>query len=404
MIDDHKLRILFVGREREEGIEKASSVIADDWDLTFSEDPGKAMESMNSDPFDVIVSEVGMVLGAENVSLLEAVQADFPQAVRIVVTDEPTPDSFVDLVGVAHQRLQKPFDASALEFVVRRASLMQGLVQDPALRYVLADIRSLPVMPSLYLRIVDELSGDDPSIRTVGEIVAQDIAMTAKVLQIANSVVMGTRVEIVDPIQATVQMGADMVKSLVLVAKVFDQFDPGVLGGFALAPLLDHSMRVGMFAQRICKIEKLDREIADAAFTAGLLHDIGKLILAANLPDTYAIASDLARDNEQPIWAAEKDVFGATHAEIGAYLCGLWGLPDHIFNAMLDHHDPRQAASTGLTALTAVHVANAFDHGFIPGETVIEDNDRSLIDMGYIEEIGATQLLEGWRRACFPDA
>jgi len=90
---------------------------------------------------------------------------------------------------------------------------------------VLPGIRSVPTLPSLYLKIVDELQSDDPSIRKVGEIVAQDIGMTAKILQVANSVAMGLRVSISDPVQATVHLGTDLVKSLVLVVKVFESFE-----------------------------------------------------------------------------------------------------------------------------------------------------------------------------------
>ena len=165
------------------------------------------------------------------------------------MTEQDGGDIFVDQVDFAHQQISRPFDLLTLRSVIDRATEIHGIVADPALRYVLADIRALPSLPSLYLQIVEELDSDDPSIRRVGEIVAGDIGMSTKVLQVANSVLFGARVRISDPIQATVQLGADLVKSLVLMTKVFDQCDETAIGEAALTELVDHSLRVGARAR-----------------------------------------------------------------------------------------------------------------------------------------------------------
>ena len=393
-----KLRILFVGEPSIDGLSLAAGAMSDEWQVQIEQDGNAALREMQAAPYDVVVAD--SAVSVANGTVLEEVREAFPQTVRILLASQADPASFAEVVGIAHQQLQHPFDLKALRFVVNRATVLHRLVQDPALRYILADIKSLPTLPSLYLQIVQELQSDDPSIRNVGEIVARDIGMTAKILQVANSVVMGARVNISDPVQATVQLGSDRVKALVLTVKVFDQFDAAALGDFPLNDLLDHSMVVGGFAQQICRHERASRELTDSAYTAGLLHDVGKLILAANLPDTFRQARELAVEKSMPLWLAEKEVFGATHAEVGAYLTGLWGLPDEIFEAMLDHHCPRQSSHESFDALTAVHVANALTH---TGEDDTVEDLEGELDMLYLRDCGFDERIAAWRDACSTD-
>lgn len=403
MFSDEKLRILFVGREKADGLNLYAAAMEDRWEIDFRDDPGRAIESMQTNPYDVVVADLAMRTGSDAV-LLEVVKEEFPQSVRIALADDTSVNSFIDLVGTAHQQLVKPFDLEALKFVIHRATVLHRMVQDPALRYVLADVKSLPSLPALYLQIVDELQSDDPSIAKVGEIVASDIGMTAKVLQIANSVVVGARVKISDPVNATVRLGSEMVKSLVLVSKVFDQFDQTALACVNLNEVLDHSMRVATFAQKIARVASLEREQVDAAFTAGLLHDVGKMILATNLPDSYKMACNIVVERGIPMWLAEKEIFGATHAEVGAYLTGLWGLPDDVFTAILDHHTPRQTELEGFCSLWALHCGNGFDHGFVPGEAS-EDEEVPTIDAQCLDIMGYdADRLAIWHEACFPEA
>lgn len=391
------LRILFVGDEKVEGLQHVG-IGADDWKIDFSETPKDAMQRMQSEPFDIVVADLKMQMG-DQVSLLEVVKDEFPQTVRILLTEDSSARNALDLITVAHQQLAQPFDLKSLEFVVGRAMALRDLVDDAALRYVLANVTALPNIPALYTQITDELNSDDPSMRVVGELVTQDIGMAAKVLQVANSVVMGARAEIVDPMQATVQMGSDMVRSLVLGTKVFEQFEEGTLDPATVQQLLDHSMRVGTYAQKICRQERTASDVAEAAFTAGLLHDVGKLILATNLPDSYNQCAALAAERGIPLCLAEKEVLGSTHAEVGAYLIGLWGLPDRIFATMLDHHSPQQSPERDFGALTAVHVANAFDHHY-PGS----EGSEQYVDLAYVEAVQAMDRIPQWRDLCVGDA
>ena len=134
------------------------------------------------------------------------------------------------------------------------------------------------------------------------------------------------------------------------------------------------------------------------AFTGGMLHDIGKLLLAANLPDGFKEALARAREQQIHLWDAETSVFGATHGELGACLLGIWGLPMPIVEAVALHHYPIRFLSKKFCPLTAVHAANAIEHE-TPG-----DNKQGImcatVDANYLTELGLGERLDAWRDRC----
>jgi HD-like signal output (HDOD) protein len=124
------------------------------------------------------------------------------------------------------------------------------------------------------------------------------------------------------------------------------------------------------------------------------LHDTGKLILASNFSSQYAEAVGLARQNRGPLFTAEREVFGITHADVGGYLLGLWGLPVPVVEAIALHHSPRVSAGKMFTALTAVHAADVLVQ---ERRSSIEDIAPPRFDAPYLNELGLEEHLERWR-------
>ena len=178
-------------------------------------------------------------------------------------------------------------------------------------------------------------------MKSVGQIIERDIAMSAKVLQLVNSAFFGLPQHVASPSQAVVLLGLETVKMLVLTTHVFSQFEERKLGGLQINALWRHSLAVAAMAKGIARAEQAPPKSIDHAFMAGMLHDVGKLILAANIPDPYHAALAMAKQKAMPPQDAERMFLGATHAEVGAYLLGLWGLPDSIVIATALHHRPR---------------------------------------------------------------
>jgi HD-like signal output (HDOD) protein len=210
-----------------------------------------------------------------------------------------------------------------------------------------------------------------------------------------NSAAIGLARRISTPFEAVQYLGFGTVRSLVLAAHIFSSFSvrPG-LRGFSLNQLWRHAAGSGLLARMIMRLERSAVADAEDANIAGMLHDVGKLILADTLPDRFQQACDLACQRGIPLHEAELEVLGATHAGVGAYLFGLWGLPSSIVEAVAFHHAPTQDRLRAFSPLTAVHVANGFEHEL---SQIKEPGRFSELDRTYLASVGVENRLDTWR-------
>lgn len=192
-------------------------------------------------------------------------------------------------------------------------------------------------------------------------------------------------------------LGLDAVKSLVLSVKIFSEFSQREFSWFDIDKVFNHSISVSSYAKAIVKFEKMHADLINYSLMAGLLHDLGKLILATNFKDTYQQVLAESRNSDQKLWELEYAVFGTSHAEIGAYLMGLWNLENSIIEAIAFHHCPSKSAASQLGLLTVVHVANALDHE----EESPEDQQPELqYENEYLDQLGVADRIPEWRRIC----
>jgi len=328
-------KILFVDDEPMvlNGLQRMLRPLRTQWEMTFVESGKKALEVLAATPFDVVVSDMRMP-GMDGAQLLTEVKRLYPQIVRLILSGHSDKEMILRSVGPTHQYLAKPCDTETLKNTVARACALRDLLSDEPLKRLVSRMESLPSLPHLYAEIMNELQSPDSSIQKVGEIIAQDVGMTAKILQLVNSAFFGLRRHVSNPSQAASLLGLETVKALVLSSQVFSQFEEKTLTGLRLEALWSHSLAVGALARRICIQQSAPLKVTDDAFLAGLLHDAGKLVLAANVPEHYIQALTLASQRGLHPCDVERGVMGASHAEIGAYLLGLWGLPDPIVEAL----------------------------------------------------------------------
>jgi len=388
-------RILFVDDEPKvlEGIQRMLRPMRHEWQMAFAHSGPEALDILAERPFDVVVSDMRMP-GMDGGELLTEVMRRYPETVRIVLSGYSAKETVLRSVGPTHQYLAKPCDAETLKRVIARAYALRGVLSSGTLRQTVSQIRSLPSLPRLYVELVNELQSPDASMKRVGQIIGKDVGMTAKVLQLVNSAFFGLRRHVSDPSQAAGLLGLDTIQALVLSIQVFSQFDGARATGLCLDTLWNHSAATGTLAKSICAAEDCETSACDHALMAGLLHDAGKLVLAANLPERYGQVLVLARDEAVAEWEAERQVFGTTHAEVGAYLLGLWGLPNPIVEALAFHHCPNEYIETTFAPLTAVHVADALEHG---PDAAAAGRDVSRLDIDYLARIGLAERLPAWR-------
>jgi HD-like signal output (HDOD) protein len=319
-----------------------------------------------------------------------------PNTVRLVLSGHADREAVLRMVGPAHQYLSKPCNAEELRSAITRALALRELLGNEQLKQLASRVRSLPTLPALHKQLTTELAKEEPSIERVAVIISRDVGMTSKILQLVNSAFFGLAESASSPLAAVSYLGLSTVRALAVSVHVFSQFEPGTIKCFSVEQLADHCWRTGMTAKKIAAIQHCDPKVDEQCFLAGLLHDVGRLVMAAGLGEQYAAVMARARESRIPLWQAEREQFGASHAEVGAYLLGLWGLPNPVVEAVALHHRPCDSAVREFSVVTAVHVADALAH---QGEA-IPDGIGGQIDHACIAAMGLTERLQMWTERC----
>jgi len=390
-----KKRILFVDDEEFalRGLERLLRSMRDEWDMEFVSNGDGALARMAEVPFDVIISDMRMP-GMNGAELLNEVMRRHPKTVRLILSGYADRDLILKCVGSTHQYLAKPCDARTLKTTIQRAAHLEESLKSEALRLLVNRCSQLPSVPALYSEIIEALQDPDADVDTIGNIIVKDVGMTAKILKLVNSAFFGLGNEISSPGEAVAYLGTDTIKSLILVTHAFAESEVIQVEGFSIESLWAHSLQVSKAARATAFFESMDRKMIDEAFVAGLLHDVGKLIFAMNLPKEYREALTLAKEKKMLLADAERQVFGADHADVGGYLLGLWGLPVPVVEAIALHHRPELTMMQSFSPLTAVHVGDAMvfpKHPSLPGML------PSHMNMKYLTSLDLQDHIKGWQ-------
>jgi Predicted signal transduction protein len=391
-----KRRLLFVDDELNllMGLKRSLRSMNDEWDMEFAEG-GEAALNLLDKPFDVVVSDLRMP-GISGLELLNTVQERYPQTIRVLLSGQADGQSILESVSRAHQYLSKPIDTQKLKSLLAQTIALGDYLDNESLKSFISGIDSIPSLPALYSEIMDALRESDPSPVRIGGIISRDLGMTAKILQVANSVFYAMQAEVTDPEQAVMVLGLDTIRSLVISLSVFSSLVPGFYTKSAADSLWQHSNIIAAICRTIANAEGVGSTAFGGYISAGLLHDIGKLIIASSQPETARRVAEIAKEEAKQQWQVELELMGCTHAEVGAYLLGIWGLPFPIVEAVAWHHRPSQCLSNDMSPLAAVHVANVLRSQAAPHSHLC----CGLLDTAFLARIGRLHRLEAWSKAC----
>ncbi|HSS01194.1 MAG TPA: HDOD domain-containing protein [Kofleriaceae bacterium] len=349
-------RILFVDDDPQllSGLGKALRKHRHRWTMVFADSGDAALAEIHRATFDVVVSDMRMPVmdGAE---LLAQIRDRDPSTIRMILSGFSERSAIVRAQPVAHQFINKPCQISDLSMAIDRACELREIFGRPALRAVIGALGAVPPAPAAYHELAAMIGCADPNDEAMAAVVERDPTLRARVLELASSPVLGADSEVRSIGEAASQLGIETVAGLALAAHAFALAGDRPLAELSLPSLPQHSLAIAATARD----RATTGEAAADAFIAGLVHDLGKLVIAVALPGAHAAIMDQLAHPGGGHRAVEQRVLGTSHAEIGAYLLGLWGLPLPIIDAIAHHDDDTVAATPVLAALRDAHRAMA---------------------------------------------
>jgi len=348
-------RILFVDDEPRvlDGLRRSLRSKRKQWDLVFAENGAAALQELGRGCFDIVVSDMRMP-GMDGAEVLLRAAALQPEAARIVLSGQTEESAATRAATIAHRFLTKPCEPEVLESTITRTLELRALLGSEQLRQLVGGMAALPSLPSACVALNRALANENGSLAEVCEIIEQDVAMAVKVLQLVNSAFFGVSRRITSVEHAVSYLGMNTIKNLVLAHSLFAEFGGANLAG------AERQQAQSLLASRVARALVSDRQQAQVAGTAALLHDAGSLALASRLPKEHKANVETATRDRVPVYLVEREKFGVTHAEVGAYLLGLWGLPHDVIEAVAAHHaDWNSIAALDTGAVVRVSIALA---------------------------------------------
>lgn len=398
MAEDKK-NVIFVDDDRNvlDGLKRMLRPLRKKINMTFMENARSALDTMKNQRFDLIISDMRMP-GMSGAELLNEVKRLYPETIRIILTGQSSEDAIINTIGVTHQFLDKPCEPERLKNVILRALFIKSLMTSPVLETIVSGIDSLPSLPELYQEVREKVADPESSMQDIGACIERDVAMSAKIMQLITSAFFGHFKNVNTPSRAVNILGIETVNTLILSMDIFRQYEERDNLAFSLKGLWEHSLLTAKAAKAIAVMETEKESVHDEAFMSGMLHDIGKLVLASGMPDKYNEVLQLCRDEKISTYTAETKIFGKGHAEVGGYLLGLWGLPGTVMEAVAYHHQPSNYPSNQFDVLTALYAADFFVRKMYPSDNfpydTLEREENHFISTGTIEN------LKKWEAVC----
>lgn len=393
-------RILFVDDESNirDGMRRMLHSMRNEWEMEFTSSGDDALRILNewknaNKPFDVVISDMRMP-GMDGAELLSHVKQVSPDSVRLILSGHSDTSSIMKTVGTAHQYLNKPCDPEILKRTIERAFSLRMLLRDEKLQQLVSQIDSLPSLPAVYQEIIACLQRPSASLADIANVIGKDVAMTATLLRMVSSAFFGILKPVSTVERAVSFLGLDTLITLVLAEGIFRESPPLTVPGFRIENLWRHSMETASAARIIADQQGLGKTVVDDAFLAGMLHDIGALVLAQSVPDRYGEV--LQKSGYRYKASVEQEILQTTHADVGAYLLGIWGLTDAVVEAVAFHERPGEAITEGLGLPAIIHAADRLVH--FPEQTDADSEELGL-DTRCLDEFGMRERWPVWQAA-----
>ncbi len=385
-------RILFVDDEPQilRAMQRSLRRRSSDWEMVFANGAHAALAELTGGHFDVVVSD-GRMPEMDGIALLKRVKAEHPTTIRIILSGHADDEAMIPALPAIHQFLSKPCEISVLEAVLESALEASRRGDTEAVREALLTSDWLPPGPKLYTQLTQALKNPDLPMARIYGLIERDASLTAVLLKTVNSAYFGLRRQVSSVIEAARLLGVVAVRCLALFVEAFAHLDADKRVDHEYVEWFHtHSFLTARIAQALAAGSAL---APDRVFSAGLLHDMGELLIATRLPEEHMRAR-IAVSQGRATTVHQAEQIGRTHAEIGSWLLSHWGLPAFLVETASRHHGPVPAYGPILDLTQVIHVADCLAVELAPGR---EGPAHSVIEAQLIEAAGGPQRLEQWR-------
>ena len=388
----NEFRVLFVDDEANilSGLRRMLRASREPWEVCFAEDGQQALALLAAEPFDVVVSDMRMP-GISGAKLLEQVRQANPGTARIVLSGHADQEGVVAAAGPAQQYLAKPCDPEALVRAVRQVLAARSLVTDPTWRDRIGGLTSLPKPPAVYAELVALAENPETTLVDLVDVVQRDISLTTEVLKLVNSAFFAL-VSHVDNVERAVGLlGLDVIQALALAGTVFKP-SSDLSADLDAAELGRRAVQVALLVRRIAAAEGWDKSATSDLCLAGLLHDVGLLVLTGLDPDGYERLRKSPPEVPEP--EAQLAAFGITVAQASAHILGLWGFSQTALDLLVQPPVSLNGTQPALDA--APSATSAAGHAIAFARHQVGADGLPVSQSAYLDEA----RLARWTAAC----
>lgn len=380
-----KKAILFVDDEKSILRSLKRAFLDSDYQLYFADSGAMGLAALKAKKIDLVVSDMRMPQ-MDGYQFLSRVKKEYPEVVRLILSgftqEETVYKALID--GSAKMYVAKPWDNQKLKNLIRQLLEIREALQQQRLLDVVNTIDQLPTLPAIYHEIMGLIDRNADFDKIVA-VVEKDPAITAKVLQVANSAYFRSSTASLK--RAAVFIGLMNLKDIVLGCSVLEALDCKGLGKFSIESLWEHFVRSNGLVHNL--YERIhDEKVDETAGAAGLLYDVGLLVLLRYFPEQFKdIMAHCRQHADVSLVEAEEQVMGVTHAQLGAYVLSWWNLPHPIIEATLYHHDPLSDSVVNREFVSLIAIASRLSL------SVLDDNLVGDLDPRVLEAAGMSPAM-----------
>ncbi len=388
-----RARLLFIDHDPAvlDAYRQALASMSTLWTIDCVQSKSEAVAAATQNPPDILVAALEAD-EEKDLDALSQISKAAPHAHAFIAINEERTARLQATLETNWRYLPRPCPADRLLFECQRCLALDSWLENPLIKEIVASRAEFQSLPPLYLKIVSLINSPHASTDQIAEAISTDLAFSSKVLETVNSSFYAFEDKVSDIAEAVSILGLDSIKNLALAIQLFNRAGQSAERHALVNELWHHSVSVAVVARRISLYETEDSKSAEEAYSAGLLHDIGKLVLLDAAPEAFAEARHLSRDDSIPLWQAETQTIGCNHAELGAYLLATWDLPEALSEAAALHHQPVNRCRSGFPAVAAVYVANT-----IVRQRGNANHPDAIPDQDFLVGIGKTDSWEDWQ-------